>query len=609
MTPLPRGPVPRALLLAALLAASATAVPSRAADRFAGPERAAGRGGAILPVDSVKAGMVGIGYTVFEGTRVDTFSVSILGVVRAYRPGASLIMGRAMNPTLEKTGIIAGMSGSPVYVNGRLIGAISYTWGFLKEPLAGITPIAEMLDILPGPQGRPPSQEDERLGASDPQGGASPDDAGFPLETMRPITTPVMISGFTAEAMRFLDPLWRDRGFAAIPAGAPVRGQTSCDSIVGGSPLGVQLVKGDWNAAALGTVTYRDGKRVLGFGHPFLSMGWVDFPMTGAEVTTIMPSLQISNKVGSATMPCGTLVADRMTGVAGEFGAVPAMIPVRVDVRGAAGRERQYRFEVVRSRLLTPGLIAGASVSALSSLLNEVGLSTVRYDFTSYWNGGARKLSRGDAILSNSPVAGVGEEIAQSLQLLLGDRFRPARLDSATVTIDVSEGIDAWMLTNVRLSAANAAPGDSIEVEATFRRSSRETVTKRLGIRIPWSAPEGDLSVRVCDGDQTEQWERGRVPQAYEPRTFDDLLGLYARERRADRLYVQLYAATPGVVRNGREIARAPGSVLSVIDGGGGKEGEAPVKGATLAERFYSFGSVMRGCETATIKVAADRRR
>ena len=607
--------VARALLLAALL--SALAPPSRApaADR---------RGGvSILPVDSVRAGMVGIGYTVFQGTRIDTFSVSIVGVLKSYRPRGSLIMARAMNPFLEKTGIIAGMSGSPIYVNGRLIGALSYTWGFLKEPLAGITPIEEMLDILPGPSGRPPNadSDDKRLGSAEGAGAGegAGDGAGRPMlggapsegplaDAMRPIGTPVVLSGFTPEALRFLDPLLRDRGMIAVPGGAPTS-SGSCDSLVPGSAVGVLLVRGDWNAAAIGTVTYRDGDRILGFGHPFTSMGWVDFPMTTAEIYTVMSSNQISNKVGAAARSCGTLIADRMAGIAGDVGAVPAMIPVRVDIRGAGGREQRFRFEVVRNRLLTPGLVSGAVVSSISGLLNDVGLCTVRYDFTSYWNGGVRRLSRGDAILSTSPVSGVGEEIAQSLQLLLGDRFRPSRLDSAAVTIDVAEGIDAIALTGIRASTMTASPGDSIEIEATFRRSSRDTEIRRFGIRIPSSAPEGDVTIRVCDGDETERWERGRVPERYEPRTFDDLLGIYAEERRADHLYIQLYAVATGTMRGGREIARAPASVLSVLDSGVKKGEESSVKGATLAERVLPFGRVVRGCETITITVAADRRR
>ncbi len=605
MTLRPKFLVARLFLVTALLAALAPPLRAGAADR---------RGAiSILPADSVRAGMIGIGYTVFQGTRIDTFSVSIVGVLKNYRPQGTLILARAMNPFLEKTGIIAGMSGSPIYVNGRLIGALSYTWGFLKEPLAGITPIQEMLDILPGPSGRPGNadSDDARLGSAGTSRGRASGGAtsGAPeADAVRPIGTPVMLSGFTPEALRFLDPLLRDRGMIAVPGGAPTN-DGSCDSLIPGSAVGIQLVRGDWNAAAIGTVTYRDRDRILAFGHPFTSMGWVDFPMTTAEIYTVMSSNQISNKVGAATRACGTLIADRMAAVAGDIGAAPAMIPVRVDIRGAGGREEQYHFEVVRNRLLTPGLVSGAVVSSISSLLNDVGLCTVRYDFTSYWNGGARRLSRGDAILSTSPLSGVGEEIAQSLQLLLGDRFRPSRLDSAAVTIDVAEGIDAIALTGIRTSSTTSAPGDSIEIEATFRRSSRETEIRRIGIRIPASAPEGDLAIRVCDGDETERWERGRVPQRYEVQTFDDLMGLYAEERRADHLYVQLYMAALGTVRGGREIARAPASVLSVLDSNAKKGEESVVKGATLAERVLPFGRVVRGCETITITVAADRRR
>ncbi|MEK7348422.1 MAG: SpoIVB peptidase S55 domain-containing protein, partial [Candidatus Eisenbacteria bacterium] len=270
----------RALLLAALLSALAPPNRAHAADR---------RGGvSIFPVDSIRAGMVGIGYTVFQGTRIDTFSVSIVGVLKSYRPRGSLIMARAMNPFLEKTGIIAGMSGSPIYVNGRLIGALSYTWGFLKEPLAGITPIEEMLDILPGPSGRPPNadSDDERLGSAEGTGegaggatlgatlGGAPSEGPL-ADAMRPIGTPVVLSGFTPEAVRFLDPLLRDRGMIAVPGGAPTS-SGSCDSLIPGSAVGVLLVRGDWNAAAIGTVTYRDRDRLLAFGHPFTSMGWVD---------------------------------------------------------------------------------------------------------------------------------------------------------------------------------------------------------------------------------------------------------------------------------------------------------------------------------------------
>ncbi|HEY6050679.1 MAG TPA: SpoIVB peptidase S55 domain-containing protein, partial [Thermoanaerobaculia bacterium] len=225
---------------------------------------------AIFPVDSVRTGMVGVGLTVFEGTRIDSFPITILGVLKGQRPGATLVLARAQGAYLERTGIIAGMSGSPVYINGRLLGAVAYTWAFSKDPVGGITPIGEMLDLLPT-GGTPPSEDTEgRLGSLD----AEPGNALSDPTAARPIATPLVLSGFTSDAIAYLDPWLRERGFVAGPGGGSVPG-ISCESLVPGSAVGVQLIRGDWSASAIGTLTYRDGDRVLAFGHPFSGMGWV----------------------------------------------------------------------------------------------------------------------------------------------------------------------------------------------------------------------------------------------------------------------------------------------------------------------------------------------
>src|SRR5712671_4069841 len=212
---------------------------------------------ATFPVSELKQGMTGVGYTVFAGTTIDTFSVAVLCVLHYYRSGFDLIMARASSPIVDKTGIIAGMSGSPVYINGRLIGAVSYTWSFLKEPMAGITPIDQMLSLLPVEGARLPDVEDTfgKLGAPDGAG-----DAG----AAKPIATPISLAGFTSEALRYLEPWLSERGFVASPGGANEPGEP-CDSLRPGSAVGVQLIRGDWSAAAIGTVTYRDKDRILAF--------------------------------------------------------------------------------------------------------------------------------------------------------------------------------------------------------------------------------------------------------------------------------------------------------------------------------------------------------
>jgi hypothetical protein len=552
----------------------------------------------------VKAGMTGYGLSVFRGTSVDSFPMTILGVLKGNRPGADLILARARGDFLERTGIIAGMSGSPVYIGGKLIGAVSYTWAFTKDPVAGITPIGEMLHSLRALPEEKLESSDARYGALDlPPGGASP----LPGEA-RPILTPLALSGFTPEALRYLDPWLTEHGFVSAPGGgAP--GGGDCDSIVPGSAVGVELVRGDMSATAIGTATYREGNRVLAFGHPFYALGRVQLPLTAATIHTVFASQQISTKVGSATRTCGTIVADRSVGIAGELGGAPSMIPMGVTIRGPQGRDRSYHFEIARSRSLTPGLASATIVSSISEALFDVGLATTRYDLTYWLNGGKRVLRRGNAIVAPAPLAGAGDDVSQTLFLLLVNRFEPVRLDSLHAEIAVEEGLEQATLTSIRVEPAMAAPGESVQVELSIRPARQKPETRRVTLRIPPGTPPGELVVRACNGPETDKWDRERAPETFEPQNLDHLVGLLSRERRGDRIFVQLYREVRGVTVRGGEISQVPPSVLDVL-GGGTKSGDGgPVKGTTLAEIPVSVGRVVTGCEQKTVTVLPYRAR
>ena len=586
------------LPLAALLALAfigSTASSGEAASRAPSQEP--------FPVEAVRPGMTGYGLSVFEGTRVDSFPITILGVLKGYRPNANLILGKASGAFLERTGIIAGMSGSPVYMDGKLLGAVAYTWSFTKDPVCGITPIGEMLRLLPTPDS-PGWNDERRLGAVE---WPSPVD-GLDPAGARPIATPLILSGFTPEAVRYLEPWMKERGFVVSPGGGETPG-ASCDAIVPGSAIGVELVRGDWTAAAIGTVTYRDGDRLLAMGHPVTGMGYVQFPLASATIHTIFASQQISTKVGSPSQPCGSVSSDRVSGLSGEIGRVPSMIPVRVTIGGTGVKARTYRFEVVRSRLLTPSLIGSAVVSSISETLYDAGYATVRYDIAYSLNGGKTTVRRGNSILTQSPVAGVGDEVSQPLTILLSDHFGSATLDSVRVSVVASIGLEAMKIADVRVRPAFVAPGDSLEVEISLQRGSGQEEIRRVRVRVPPQAPEGELTVRVCDGDETERWERDRAPDLGQPETFDQLIGIFASERRRDRVYVQLFRAGSGTTVGGGEISQPPPSFLGVVgtDPKGGATGVT--KGATLAERFLEIGAVARGCETVKVNVVPERRR
>ncbi len=551
-----------------------------------------------LSADSVRAGMTGYGLSVFRGTSVDSFPLTILGVLKGSRPGADIILARAQGDFLERTGIIAGMSGSPVYIQGKLIGAVAYTWAFSKDPVAGITPIREMLSSLHSVPEEKAEPSDARYGELD-----LPPNQGAPLPgEARPIATPLALSGFTPEALRYLDPWLKEHGFVSAPGGSdPNAG--SCDSIVPGSAVGVELVRGDMSATAIGTATYREGNRILAFGHPFFALGRVQLPMTAATIHTIFASQQISTKVGSATRTCGTLVADRSVGIAGELGASPSMVPVRVTIHGPQGRDRAYRFEVARSRALTPGLAAATIVSSISEALFDVGLATTRYELTYWMNGGTRVLRRGNALVAPAPLAGAGDDVNQTLFLLQINRFEPVRLDSLRADISVEAGLDQATLTSIRVNPTLVAPGDSVQVELSVRPARLRSETRRISLRIPPGTLPGEITVRACNGSETDKWERDRAPETFEPQSFEHLLGLLGRERRGDRIYVQLYREVRGLTVRGGEISQAPPSVVDVL-GGSGKPGDgAPTRGATLAETAVPLDRVVTGCEQKTLTV------
>lgn len=552
--------------------------------------------------------MTGYGLSVFSGTSVDTFPVTILGVLKGNRPRADLILIRANGAFLERTGIIAGMSGSPVYIDGKLIGAVAYTWAFTKDPVAGVTPIGEMLGAL---RSMPEEDRDDKAEPSDARFGALdlPPGATAPISgEAHPIVTPLALSGFTPEALRYMGPWLDEHGFVSAPGGS-APGEGSCDSLRPGAAVGVELVRGDMTATAIGTVTYREGSRVLAFGHPFYALGRVQLPMTAATIHTIFASQQISTKVGSATRTCGTLVADRSVGIAGDLGPSPSMIPLTVEIRGPRSRDREYHFEVARSRSLTPGLASAAIVSSISEALFDVGLSTTRYDLTYWLNGGREMLHRGNAVVSPAPLGGTGDDVSQTLFLLLINRFQPVRLDSLHCEIAVEEGLEQAALTSIRVEPTMAAPGESVQVELSIQPSRQGAETRRVTLRIPPGTPPGDIVVRACNGPDTDKWERERAPETFEPQSLKGLLDLLSRERRGDRLFVQLYRESKGVTVHGGEISQVPPSVLDAL-GGGAKSGEnGPVKGSTLAETSVSTGRVLTGCEQATVTVLPYRAR
>jgi hypothetical protein len=363
-----------------------------------------------MPTSEIRPGMVGIGRTVFAGTKVEEFRAHILGVIgNVIGPQRNLIIARLEGGPLADTGVIAGMSGSPVYVDGRLIGAVSYALGsFSKEPIAGITPIEEMtaaaamttprpaaakvqLELPATPQGlmaafrkalawnRPFSESgnDARLFGASAIAGL---DAGELGALLRPIAMPLVMSGFEPSVAAMLTPAFQDQGFIPTGGGAgPRPGEMPFDGpLKPGDALGVNFVTGDLLLGGTGTVTHIDGDQVYAFGHPMYNLGPTEFPMTRAYVYTVLPSLFSSVKLSTTSEVIGTLLQDRATTVAGRLGPGPALIPVSLTLEADRGSKRTFQFGVVKDQLFTPLMGYSALLNTLISYERQFGSATFR---------------------------------------------------------------------------------------------------------------------------------------------------------------------------------------------------------------------------------------
>ncbi len=543
---------------------------------------------AMMSIDDVKPGMVGVGRTVFQGNELEEFRAHILGVLRnVIAPNRDLILARLEGGPLARTGVIAGMSGSPVYVDGRLIGAVSYSLGqFSTEPIAGITPIAEMTDAttMGGPSRtvRPvalnwPVQPDEliRVWARD-LGFARPDIAlpsvsGTPVAAgarLTPIAVPLVASGF---APGVIEPL-----AAAFSAGGflPVAGQAAGSSpsahaaepsrpLAPGDAVGVSLLNGDFDLGATGTVTHIDGTRVYAFGHPLYNLGPTEFPMTSAEVMVVLPSLMQSSKLASFGSVIGTLQQDRATAIAGTLGAGPTLIPMRVALNSDRLGPRTFSFGVVRDTTFTPLLtyLAVANILTAYERANGPASFTIRgtADIRSHGT-----LDFEDIFTGDQPVGTAAAYIAGPLTQLFRNTSEPVDVERITLTIEASEEARTARIERVWLDTQRPRAGSDAQLSVVLRGTRGEEILKRVPVSIPPNLT-GSVRLLVADGARASADDRRDLRGADLQRPAD-IIRTFNRTRRSNRLYVRLSTDAPGAVVSGEPMSGLPPSVLAVLE-------------------------------------------
>jgi hypothetical protein len=582
----------------------------------------------VFPVDELRPGMVGIGRTVFEGDRLDEFKVHILGVLRnVIGPRRDLVLARLEGGPLANAGVIAGMSGSPVYIDGRLVGAVSYSLGaFSKEPIAGITPIGEMTSDATLPAVRrqvarvdmPNPLTPESFQASLRQAFSwirpfadSPSDlqvlgdVNAGIGTMlRPIATPLTLGGFDASVISPVASVFRDQGFVPVMAGGaqtPMSAQAAPRRLQPGDPIGVALMSGDLELGATGTVTEVDGDRVYAFGHPFYGLGPTQFPMTRAYVHTVLPSLQSSMKIASTGDVVGTVSQDRATTIAGTLGKGPAMIPIKITLNNAErGVRKTFNMAMVNDELFTPLLAYLSILNTLTSYERQNGVGTYAL------RGSASIKNHGDIAFEDlftgdQPSAGAAASVVAPINFLLRNSFEGVEFEGLNLEIEASEQPRSATLERVWIDGPRLKPGATVDLKVLLRTYRGEEITKSVPVQIPANA-RGSVSIMVADATRLSQWEARELQvQPLQTRGLPQMIRLLNDARKNNRLYVRLVTRDGGAVVRGESLAALPASVLAVMESDRNGGSFRPLQSALLGEWEIVSGHAVTGSRTLTL--------
>ena len=587
-----------------------------------------------MPLEEVRPGMIGIGRTVFEGAELEEFRVHVLGVLRNVQgPKRDLILARLEGGPLAQTGVAQGMSGSPVYIDGRLVGAVSYSVGaFSREPIAGITPIAEMKDATAMPAARAASAvrlqlpvTRENLTAAlqatyarlapfasrpaDVQGIGIPTAEGAQLGAMlRPISTPLLMAGFEPAIAELVGGAFRESGFTPI-----ITGGVSADLAAPAGPLregdaiGVSLISGDLEMGATGTVTHIDGDRVYGFGHPFYNLGPTAFPLTRAHVHTMLPSLMSSFKISSLGHTIGTMQQDRATAIAGTLGAGPSLVPMTVTLQseraGGQAVTRTVQLQLVNDQLFTPLLAYVAMFNTLGAYERQYGAATIALQSRTRLTGHP-DLVLEDVFASDNPILGASTAVAGPLTTLLGNTIADVAVEGVDVTITASETPRTATIERVWLDDIRPRAGRTVTLNVLTRGYRGEERVSSVPVEIPAHAPR-ELTVLVSDGRQLNAAEQRELRGPLQPQSIAQLVKAFNETRRNNRIYVRLMTGRPGAVVNGEAMTALPPSVLSVLEGDRNGGSFTPIRTAPLGQWEIATESAVTGSRVLTINLEA----
>jgi hypothetical protein len=541
-------------------------------------------------VKDVRTGMKGVGRTVMVGTKIEEFEAEVLGVMRDVSPGRDMILCRLKGCHLEHSGIIQGMSGSPIYIDGKLLGAVAFAWEFAKDPIAGVTPFEQMVQYARANERRV-AAEDKAKDKSEPLRSArwqaplifEDEESADHLDPvpaaalggMRPIATPVSAAGFSPRVLSFLSDKFGPLGMTAMAGGAApadIMRDEGDKPLVPGAPLSIALVTGDFDLSGIGTVTHVEGNRVYGFGHPMMSLGSCEFPMMNGYIHTVYPRASVSMKMGSPLKIVGTVDTDVSTGVAGRIGKEPDMLPMTVRVKvGRYSEPHIYRVRTVREPNLMPTLVMAILSNAIdtegnlpeeltarvATTINLKGHNPITIDDT--FSGARYSGPAGPTALFGS--------IANIVNLVVRNPMAPIRIESINCEVEISSGRTVAQIESVRLASDRLETNQPLRAYVTLKPFKGDRQTIEIVQPLPADLPEGNYEATVCDLTNSLRRRFRNEPQLLEPRDVDGILQTIRVQTEPKRTALYLHIPLPdrGLAVRGQALPNLPGSVRAVF--------------------------------------------
>ncbi len=592
----------------------------------------------FMPSSEIAPGMKLIGKTCYRGTEIREFTGEVAGIEHGAFAGGNLIWAMLEGPELGPHSVAAGMSGSPCYIDGRMIGAVAYGFNGAQKPFAGITPIESMLQVLeltsaqPHPyenelndgqatvgvweigelramaeEARPPLRSPRQVDLADlpPRAReAFPDREG--LVELAPLSMPVGISRCSPEVYEPLRRRLADWNMTLAPglvASGTVDG-SALPPLEAGSALGMPMMIGDLTIGGYGTVTYREGDRLIGFGHPAYGWGNVDIPMSPCEMFALNASYVSTFKVGAVATPVGAIRQDREAAVGGVIGRVPRMIPLRVRARALeTGREREFSYRLWDNRYFAPSLAATGVREAISATDRSDGDSTLRLEYAIALQGA--EPIRKEVFLASSagPAFAAGSDFRSDLSLLLNNPFRSARIESLELDLTVSARVRQTAIASVTADKEAYRPGETARLTIYLQPYRGPREKRQAEFALPSDLRDGEYRLYVGDASGREHLERDRAPGLFTPMNFDQLIEAVRLNFAGNRIYMTLVESDKGLTVHGQELPSLPTSLRATLEESSDGAFIRPVTGKFLAESVLSGDAEFIGSTQTTLIV------